>query len=111
LVPLPEMFEKEDKFIVKAELLGVKREKIDVSVSGDTMTIKGERKTETGINKEDYHFCERFYGSFFRSITLPSAVNTEKTRPAIRMACKRSPCLKLRRSSRRRWRFPSNDYL
>lgn len=78
MVPLLEMFEKEDKFIVKAKLPGVKREEIDVSVSGDTMIIKGERKTETGIKNEDYHFCERFYDSFFRSITLPSAVDTEK---------------------------------
>ena len=76
--PPIEMFEKEDKFIVKAELPGMKREEIDVSVVGDTLTIKGERKAETEIKEEDYYCCERCYGSFFRSITVPAAVDTEK---------------------------------
>jgi HSP20 family protein len=71
------VFEKEDKFIAKAELPGMKREEIDVSVVGDTLTIKGERKTESEAKEEDYYCCERCYGSFFRSITLPTIVGTE----------------------------------
>lgn len=77
-VPPLEMFEKEDKFTVRAELPGMKREEIDVSVVGDTMTIKGERKAETEVKEEDYYCCERSYGSFLRSINLPSAVDSKK---------------------------------
>jgi len=77
-MPPIEMFEKEDKFIVKAELPGMKKEEIDISVVGDTLTIKGERRAETETKEEDYYCCERSYGSFVRSITLPTAVDTKK---------------------------------
>ena len=73
-----EVFEKEDKYVVRAELPGMKEEDIDVSIVGDTLTIKGERKAESEVKKEDYYCCERSYGSFFRSIALPSNVDAEK---------------------------------
>jgi len=76
--PAIEVFEKEDKFVVKAELPGMKEEDIDVSVVGDTLTIKGERKAETEVKEEDYYCCERSYGSFSRSIALPSSVDAKK---------------------------------
>ncbi len=53
--PAIEVFEKEDKFVVKAELPGMKEEDIDVSVVGDTLTIKGERKAESEVKEEDYY--------------------------------------------------------
>lgn len=56
----------------------MKREDIDVSVAGDTLTTKGEEKTEAAVKEEDYYRSEPSYGSFFRSITLPSTVNSEK---------------------------------
>lgn len=76
--PAIEVFEKEDKFLVKAELPGVKEEDIDISAVGDTLTIRGERKAESEVKEEDYYCCERSYGSFFRSIALPSHVDAEK---------------------------------
>jgi HSP20 family protein len=76
--PAIEVFEKEDKFVVKAELPGMKEEDIDVSVVGDTLTLKGEKKAETEVKEEDYYCCERSYGSFSRSIALPSNVDTKK---------------------------------
>lgn len=75
--PPIELLEKEDKFIAKADLPGMKREDIDVSVVEGTLTIKGERKAEHEVKEEDYYCSERCYGSFFRSITLPTAVDTE----------------------------------
>lgn len=77
-MPAVDVFEKEDKFVVKAELPGMKEEDIDVSVVGDTLSIKGEKKTETEIEEEDYYRCERSYGSFYRSIPLPSTVDADK---------------------------------
>ena len=76
--PAIEMVEKEDKFVVKAELPGIKEEDVDVSVVDDTLTIKGEKKTENEVKEEDYYCCERSYGSFFRSIGLPSNVDAKK---------------------------------
>jgi len=76
--PAIEVFEKEDKFVVKAELPGMKEEDIDVSIVGDTLTIKGERKAESEVKEEDYYCCERSYGSFSRSIAVPSNVDAKK---------------------------------
>ena len=72
------VFEKEDKFVVKAELPGMREDDIDVSVVGDTLTIKGEKKTEAEVKEDDYYHCERSYGSFFRSVALPSHVDAKK---------------------------------
>jgi HSP20 family protein len=72
------MYEKDDKFVVRAELPGMKREEIDVSVVGNTLTISGERKAETEVKDEDYYRCELCYGKFSRSIGLPSAVDPTK---------------------------------
>jgi len=76
--PAIDVFEKGDKFVVKAELPGTQEDDIDISVVGDTLTIKGEKKTETEVKEDDYYRCERSYGSFFRSIALPSTVDASK---------------------------------
>jgi HSP20 family protein len=77
-VPALEMFEKEDKFVVRAELPGIDEKDVDVSVVGNVLTIKGERKTETEVKEQEYHWSEHSYGTFFRSLTLPSNVDAEK---------------------------------
>ena len=76
--PAIEVFEKEDRFVVKAELPGMTEEDIDISVVDETLTIKGERKAETEVKEEDYYCCERSYGNFSRSIALPSTVDAKK---------------------------------
>jgi len=77
-VPAIDVYEKEDKFIVKAELPGMRMEDIDVSMVGDSLILKGEKKSETEVKDEDYYRCERSYGSFMRSIPLPSYVDADK---------------------------------
>jgi len=77
-MPAVDVFEKADRFVVKAELPGMKEDDIDVSVVGDTLSIRGEKKTETEIKDEDYYRCERSYGSFYRSIPIPSNVDANK---------------------------------
>jgi HSP20 family protein len=57
--PAIEVFEREDKFVVKAELPGIKEEDVDISVVGDTLILKGERKAETEVKEEGYYCCER----------------------------------------------------
>jgi len=76
--PRVDMFDHADKVIVKAELPGVKKEDIDISVTGGVLAIKGERKAEEEIKDEDYYCCERFRGTFYRAIQLPTDVETEK---------------------------------
>jgi len=76
--PAIDVFEKDDRFVVKAELPGMKQEDIDVSVAGNRLTIKGERRGESQVKKEDYYYSERSYGSFSRSIDIPSDVDARK---------------------------------
>ena len=77
-MPMVDVFEKDDKFVVKAELPGMKEEDIECSVVGDSLIIKGEKKTESEVKEEDYYRSERTYGSFYRTISLPSTVDTDK---------------------------------
>jgi HSP20 family protein len=76
--PAIEVFEKEDKYVIRAELPGLKEEDVEVSVSDETLTMKGEKKTEHEVKEEEYHWSERTYGSFLRTIRLPSNVDAEK---------------------------------
>ncbi len=78
LVPSVDILKEGDDILVKAELPGMKKEDIDVSLTKDTITISGEKKKEEKIEKKDYYSLERSYGSFKRSFSLPSEVQTEK---------------------------------
>ncbi len=80
--PSIDVFEKGDNFEVKVELPGMKQEDIDVSVSGDTLMIKGERRAESSVKDEDYYRSEIAYGSFYRGIALPSSVETKNIEAA-----------------------------
>ena len=78
LVPKMDIFEKEDKYVVKAEIPGIKSEDIDISIMGDLLTLKGEKKNESETKEEDYYRREMSYGSFVRSIRLPSSIDVDK---------------------------------
>jgi HSP20 family protein len=76
--PVIDVMEKDKEYIVKAELPGVKEEDVDVSISGNMLTISGEKKTESETKKKGYYYSESSYGNFSRSVTIPSNVNTDK---------------------------------
>jgi len=77
-LPAVDVSESEDKITVKAEIPGLEAKDIDISMSGDTLTIKGEKKTETEEKEENYHVVERSYGSFRRVMKLPAMVDADK---------------------------------
>jgi HSP20 family protein len=74
--PLINVTEDDDKFFVRAELPGVKPDELDISVTGDNLTIKGERKIPVEDEKSIYHRREREAGSFSRIINLPTQIDT-----------------------------------
>src|SRR5437773_11659207 len=74
--PLVDMSETKDDLLVMFELPGVREKEVSVSIMGDVLTVKGERKLER--EDEDYHRLERVYGKFERSIPLPSPVQVDK---------------------------------
>jgi HSP20 family protein len=73
-----DMYETDEEVVVKTAVPGVKSEDIDVSIIGDVLTIKGETKAEEKVEKADYVRQERRYGTFSRSLTLPSTVVADK---------------------------------
>jgi HSP20 family protein len=77
-LPAVDVAEAADKITVKAEVPGLEPKDIDISLTGDILTIKGEKKSEREEKKENYHLVERSYGSFSRSLKLPAAVQADK---------------------------------
>jgi HSP20 family protein len=78
LMPAVEVLEDEDKFVVRAELPGMKKEEIDVSLLESTLTIEGERKAESEVKDDGYNRRELSYGKFRRSMVLPETVRARK---------------------------------
>ena len=79
--PSVDVSETKDRLIVKAALPGLERKDVNVSISGDILTIKGEKKKEEQKD-EHYYSCERYSGSFQRSFQLPVTVETDKVEAA-----------------------------
>lgn len=78
--PALDVYEDKENFIVKAELPGMKKEDIGVSLHADSLSISGERRSET--KEEDAEVCraERFFGRFQRTVTLPAPVAPDKVK-------------------------------
>lgn len=73
-----DMYQTDDDIVIEASLPGVKPDDINISVAGEVLTIKGEIKEEKETKNVDYHIKERRYGSFTRSINLPTQVVADK---------------------------------
>lgn len=78
-MPSVDVSETDEGFFIKAEIPGLEAGDIDVSIQGDRLTIKGEKKKEEEKSGEHFHSVERYYGSFQRSFALPASAQTEKT--------------------------------
>jgi HSP20 family protein len=73
-MPSVDIFENKDNLVIEAELPGMRREDVDVSIENNVLTLRGERKFEKKDEGDNYHRVERSYGSFTRSFTLPQTV-------------------------------------
>lgn len=78
--PAIDIIDKKDKLVVKAEVPGVDKKDMTISISDDELVIKGEVKREQEVNEKDYYHSERFYGTFSRSIALPAMVDKSKAK-------------------------------
>lgn len=76
-VPAVDIYEDEQKVVLKLEVPGIKQEDLDIRVENNTLTVKGERKFDQEEKEENFHRIERRYGSFYRAFTLPTTVDTE----------------------------------
>lgn len=75
--PAVDLREEENQFVIQADMPGMKKEDIEINVESNLLTIRGERRFESEVKKENYHRIERAYGKFARSFTLPTRVVTD----------------------------------
>ena len=78
--PRFEVSETDDEFCMKAELPGLDEKDIEVSMDGNELTVRGEKKREHDKKKRDYYVSEVSYGEFYRSVLLPEGVDREKVK-------------------------------
>jgi HSP20 family protein len=79
-----DVYQTQDKIVVKAPIAGVKPEDIDVAISEDVVTIRGDRKDEFAVEKDNYYVQECFWGSFSRSVILPTSTVAEKAEASLK---------------------------
>lgn len=76
--PRSDVVETDDGVEVTVELPGMDQNDVEVSLAGDTLTVKGEKKVERKDEKKGYYVSERSYGSVFRTIPLPPGCDSDK---------------------------------
>ncbi len=83
-LPKVDVIDLENEILVKAEVPGVDKKDIDISVGENTVTIKGETRREEKEEKGDYYRCEISRGAFSRTVALPAAVDGAKAKAAFK---------------------------
>lgn len=79
-IPHVDIIDRDNELVVKAELPGVDKKDLDISVTKNTVTIQGSTRHEEKKEKGDYYRCEISRGSYSRTLTLPAEVNEDKAK-------------------------------
>jgi HSP20 family protein len=80
VVPAMDLFEDNGNLVLKAELPGIKKEDIEITLTGEDITISGEKRMEKEIKRKDYYKMESSYGSFCRTFSLPKEVQADQVK-------------------------------
>ncbi|MGH9452169.1 MAG: Hsp20/alpha crystallin family protein [Terriglobia bacterium] len=78
--PAVDVYETDNNLVLKSELPGVDPKDVEVRIEDKTLYLKGERKQESEVKEGNYHRCERSYGTFLRTFTLPNSVDAENVK-------------------------------
>ena len=82
--PVLDVAETDDAFLVTVELPGLSAEDVEVTVANDTLTVKGQKRSEHEEKKDNFYHMERSFGSFVRSVQLPvGLINEDEDRGAV----------------------------
>jgi HSP20 family protein len=76
--PAIDMYESDGKIKIDVPLPGVKPEEVELTITGNTLTLKGERKAKEEVKEDNYYYHEMHYGAFTRSVTLPETVDVKQ---------------------------------
>lgn len=83
-MPKVDVIDRDDEIMVRAELAGVDKKDLDISLANNTVTIKGSSKQEQKEEKGDYYRCEISQGSFSRTLALPADIDTDKAKASFK---------------------------
>jgi HSP20 family protein len=78
--PSVELINRDNEYLVRVELPGIDKKDLDLTITDDTLTIKGEAKRSEEVQEDDYLLSEVTYGKFSRTITVPTEVESEKAK-------------------------------
>ena len=78
--PAIDMYQTENEVVVKASVPGMKAEDVQISVTGDVLTIKGEASQKEEVEEKNYHIREQRWGAFERSVMLPTTIVSDKAK-------------------------------
>ena len=79
-VPAIDMYQTDDEIVVKAALPGIKADEVQINITGEVLTLKGEMKHEEEKNEQAWHIREQRWGAFERSVILPTDVVADKAK-------------------------------
>lgn len=82
--PAVDMYETKDDLVVTAELPGVNEKEVQLSITGDVLSLRGERTLNQDTSQENFHRGERWYGRFERHLSLPISVQADKVKATYR---------------------------
>ena len=100
-MPKVDVIDRDDEIFVRAELPGVDKKDIDISMTDYTLTIKGETKKQEKEEKGDYYRCETSQGSYIRTLSLPAEVNSDKAKSSFKDGVLELTLPKMERAKRR----------
>ncbi|HZD42173.1 MAG TPA: Hsp20/alpha crystallin family protein [Terriglobales bacterium] len=83
-VPAIDLYEEKDDVVIKAELPGMEKDDIQVNLADHSLTIKGEKKKEEEVKEKNYYRSERAYGSFIRTVDLPTDIHADKVKASFK---------------------------
>jgi HSP20 family protein len=84
VVPNIDVYDRKTEVVVKAELPGVEKNDIDLTITKDSITLKGEIKRDEEVKEENYYSAERSFGSFMRTIAIPVEIDSEKSKASFK---------------------------
>lgn len=79
-----DIYDKGDEICIQSTVAGVKPEDLDVSISSDTVTIKGKRERQEEVREDNYYYKELFWGTFSRSVILPEEIDDERAEASLK---------------------------
>ena len=79
-----DVYQTGEEMVIKSTIAGVTSDKLDITITNDMVTIKGDRQKDEDIHVDDYYYQELYWGPFSRSVILPAEIDTDAAKAALK---------------------------